>query len=52
MWSNYIMDFLLLLANFGKEISEDSNATVVDFNGNGMIDMFDFLQMLGNQPPL
>lgn len=51
MWSTYIMDMLLLLANFGNEISPDSHAACLDFNGNGMIDMLDFLHMLSQQPP-
>ena len=46
------MDLLLLLVNFGNEVGKDSNAAAMDFNMNGVIDMQDFLQMLGNQPPM
>lgn len=52
MWSTYIMDLLLLLANFGQSISPDSHAACMDFNGDGYISMYDFLQMLSNQPPI
>ena len=41
MWSTYIMDLLLLL-----------QAYELDFNGNGIIDMVDFLEMLSQQPPI
>lgn len=52
MWSTYIMDLLLLLANFGQAVSEGSHAACVDFNGDGFISMYDFLYMLSNQPPI
>ena len=52
MWSTYIMDLLLLLANFGQSIGPDSHAACVDFDGDNFIGMYDFLQMLSGQPPI
>jgi len=52
MWSTYIMDFLLLLVNYGNEVSKGSPASAFDFNLNGSIDMYDFLEFLSQQPPL
>lgn len=52
MWSTYIMDLLLLLQAFGNEVAPGSDASAFDFNLNGVIDMYDFLQMLSKQPPL
>lgn len=52
MWSNYIMNLLLLLTAYGTEISPDSDAAEFDYNGNGVIDMHDFLYHLSLQPPL
>jgi len=51
MWSDFIMDLLLFLNNFGCEVTPGSNASVFDFNGNGIYDQSDFLQLLSNQPP-
>tara|TARA_R100001126_G_scaffold102425_2_gene86505 strand:- start:390 stop:764 length:375 start_codon:yes stop_codon:yes gene_type:complete len=51
MWSDFIMDLLLFLTNFGCEVTPGSNASLFDFNGNGILDQSDFLQMLSNQPP-
>jgi len=50
MWSTYIMDFLLLLANYGQAIDPESHAACMDFNGDGFITMYDFLEMLSRQP--
>lgn len=52
MWSTFIMDFLLMLQAYGTYPSPDSQAILFDFNNNGVIDMYDFLQMLANQPPI
>tara|TARA_Y100000114_G_scaffold132108_1_gene130687 strand:- start:146 stop:316 length:171 start_codon:yes stop_codon:yes gene_type:complete len=52
MWSTYIMDLLLLLGAYGTTPSSGSEASAFDFNGNGSIDMFDFLEMLSQQPPI
>lgn len=50
MWSDFIMDLLLMLQAYGTELTPGSDASAFDFNGNGMIDMYDFLQMLTKQP--
>jgi hypothetical protein len=52
MWSTYIMDFLLLLQYYGESVSAGSQVGAFDFNGNGIIDMYDFLTMLSQQPPI
>ncbi len=52
MWSNFIMDFLLMLQAYGTQPSKGSQAAAFDFNGNGMIDLQDFLEMLAQQPPI
>ena len=52
MWSTYIMDLLLLLQAFGTTPSPGSQAAELDFNGNGVIDMYDFLEMLSQQPEI
>ena len=46
------MDLLLLLQAFGETPAPGSDAYELDFNGNGSIDMFDFLEMLSQQPPI
>lgn len=51
MWSTFIMDFLLMLQAYGEPLTAGSQASAFDFNGNGLIDMYDFLHMLQNQPP-
>ena len=52
MWSTYIMDLLLLLANYGEAVTAGSHAACVDFNGDGFITMYDFLEKLSQQPPI
>jgi len=52
MWSTYIMDFLLLLTSYGTEYDPSSQVAEFDFNHDGMIGMYDFLEMLAQQPPL
>ena len=49
-WSNWIMNFLLMLSAYGIELSPDSDAAEFDFNGNGQIDMQDLITMLSMQP--
>ena len=51
MWSTFIMELLLLLQAFGTMPAPGSQAAEFDFNGNGVIDMYDFLEMLSIQPP-
>ncbi len=52
MWSDFIMNLLLMLMAYGTELTPGSEASQFDFNGNGIIDMYDFLDMLSQQPPL
>lgn len=52
MWSNYIMNLLMLLQAFGTSPSPGSQAAAFDFNGNGVIDSADLMEMLAQQPPL
>lgn len=52
MWSTFIMDLLLMLQAYGTSPSKGSQAAAFDFNGNGIIDMADFLEMLAQQPPI
>ena len=49
-WSNWIMDFLLMLAAYGTPLTLGSDASEFDFNGNGQIDGFDIMDMLAMQP--
>ena len=46
------MDLLLLLQAFGTSPSPDSEAYRLDLDGNGIINMVDFLEMLSQQPPI
>ena len=48
--SNWIMNFLLMLSAFGNPLSPSDDAWEFDFNGNGVIDMFDIMDMLSMQP--
>lgn len=52
MWSTYIMDLLLLLQAYGSSPDPEDDAYRLDFNGDGVISMYDFLEMLAQQPPL
>ena len=49
-WSNWIMNFILMLSAYGIELSPNSDAAEFDFNGNGQIDMQDLITMLSMQP--
>tara|TARA_Y100000114_G_scaffold91786_1_gene85245 strand:- start:56 stop:244 length:189 start_codon:yes stop_codon:yes gene_type:complete len=51
-WSNWIMNFLLMLSAYGIELSPNSDAAEFDFNGNGQIDIQDLITMLSIQPPV
>ena len=52
MWSTYIMDLLLLLQAYGTYPTPGSDVWAFDFNGDGLIGMYDLLQMLSQQPPI
>ena len=49
-WSNWIMNFLLMLAAYGIPLTQGSDASEFDFNENGIIDIFDIMDMLSMQP--
>ena len=49
-WSNWIMDFLLMLQAFGIALTPGSDASEFDFNNNGQIDMQDILTFLSYNP--
>lgn len=51
-WGSYIMDLLLLLTAYGNHIDPNSDAAQFDYNGNGVIDNSDFLELLSLQPPI
>ena len=51
-WSNWIMNFLLMLSAFGNPLSPSDDAYEFDFNGNGFIDIFDIMDMLSMQPTI
>lgn len=51
MWSTYIMNLLLILQAWGTTPPPDSDAAAFDYNGNGQIDVGDFLYHLSEQPP-
>lgn len=44
------MDLLLFLNNYGCAVDPLSAAAAFDFNGNGILDNTDFLEMLSRQP--
>ncbi len=50
MLSNWLMNFLLMLSAFGITLTPGSDASEFDFNGNGVIDIFDIMDMLSMQP--
>jgi len=50
MLSNWLMNFLLMLSAFGITLTPGSDASEFDFNGNGVIDIFDIMNMLSMQP--
>ena len=51
-WSNWIMNFLLMLAAYGIPLTPGSDASEFDFNENGIIDIFDIMDMLSMQPSI
>ena len=50
MLSTWLMNFLLMLSAFGITLTPGSDASEFDFNGNGVIDIFDIMDMLSMQP--
>jgi len=52
MLSTWFMNFLLMLSAFGNPLTPGSDASEFDFNGNGVIDIFDIMDMLSMQPSI
>ena len=48
---NWIMNFLLMLSAYGNPLSPSDDAWEFDFNGNGIIDSSDIMEMLSLQIP-
>ena len=51
-WSNWIMNFLLMLSAYGIPLPDGLDASEFDFNNNGFIDYSDILEMLSMQPTI
>ena len=49
--ANWIMNFLLMLSSYGNPLSPSDDAWEFDFNGNGIIDSSDIMEMLSLQTP-
>ena len=45
------MNFLLMLAAYGTPLTPGSDVSEFDFNGNGVIDSSDLMEMLSLQVP-
>ena len=48
--ATWIMNFLLVLAAYGTELTPGSDVAPFDINNNGVIDMEDLLHMLSTRP--
>ena len=48
--TNFIMGLLLLLMGYGLEVTEGTDLYLMDYNGNGVIDIDDILEHLSFQP--
>ena len=48
--ATWIMNFLLVLAAYGTELTPGSDVEPFDINGNGIIDVEDLLDILMNRP--
>ena len=47
--TDFIMGLLLLLMGYGLEVTEGTDLHDLDYNGNGVIDIGDFLEHLSFQ---
>ena len=47
--TNFIMGLLLLLMGYGLEVTEGTDLYLMDYNGNGVIDIDDILEHLSFQ---
>jgi len=50
--STWLMDFLLILSLYGTILPKNSTALHMDYNANGVIDIYDLLDHLLNKPQL
>ena len=48
--STWLMNFLLMLAAYNNPLSPSDDVWEFDFNGNGLIDISDIMNMLSMQP--
>ena len=46
------MDFLVLLALYGTELPPNSTAYYIDYNSDGIIDLYDLMEHLTNRPQI
>lgn len=51
MYSTFIMNLLLILMAIGNPVTKGDDAYQFDFNGNGVIDMDDLLELLAYDQP-
>ncbi len=47
---NWIMGFLALLALYGSVLPPDSTGHYLDYNGDGVIDLYDLMEHLTKRP--
>ena len=47
---NWIMGFLVLLALYGSVLPPDSTGHYLDYNGDGIIDLYDLMEHLTKRP--
>jgi hypothetical protein len=47
---NWIMGFLVLLALYGSVLPPDSTGHYLDYNGDGVIDLYDLMEHLTKRP--
>ena len=47
---NWIMGFLVLLALYGSVLPPDSTGHYLDYNGDGVIDLYDLMEYLTKRP--
>ena len=47
---NWIMGFLALLALYGSALPPDSTGHYLDYNGDGVIDLYDLMEHLTLRP--
>lgn len=50
--SSWLMNFLLMLSAYNSVLSPEDDAWEFDYNGNGIIDITDIMDMLSMQPSI